>query len=114
MDEIHRTTDLVMYQTPARLPYNGRMDRECIALCDALNALPGITTFESCCGHRERPFRVWFFALSVAALEPVMHALDHQWKVLLSHVDCPYRVVFLLEGPIEPKAGDELAEYVHV
>jgi|SRR5882672_1806175 len=106
--------ELVMYQSPARMPYNGSMDRECIALCNALNSLPGIATFESCCGHDETPFLVFFFATSVAALEPILRALDHQWHVRLSHVDCPYRVVFLLQGPIKSKVGDELAEYVHV
>ena len=102
------------YQIPARMPYDGRMDPECVALCNALNALPGIQTFESCCGHGEHPFWIFFFSAKKQDLEPVLKALDHRWQVLVSHVDCPYRVVFLLEGPIDPKAGDELAEYVHV
>jgi len=106
--------ELMMYQSPARMPYDGSMDRECVALCTALNALPGIATFESCCGHSENPFRVFFFATTVAVLELLLRALDHQWHVRASHVDCPYRVVFLLEGPTNPKAGDELTEYVHV
>jgi hypothetical protein len=89
------------------------MDRECIGLCDALNELPGIKTSESCCGHGERPFQVWFFAETVTALVPIMKALDHHWRVLVTHVDLPYRIAFLLEGPNVPSAGDELAEYVH-
>jgi hypothetical protein len=42
--------------------YDGFMDDECIALCNAMNALPGITTVESCCGHGGlgSPFRIWF------------------------------------------------------
>lgn len=106
--------DLVTYQIPARMPYRGRMDRECVALCDALNALPGITTYESCCGHGERPFWVFFFAASIEALAPIHRALEHNWHIQVCHLDCPYRVTFLLEGPPDPKAGDELAEYVHV
>lgn len=93
--------------------YGDRMDPECVKVCDALNALPGIRTFESCCGHGEHPFRVWFFSAEVQQLAPVMEALDHEWRVELSHVDCPYRVVFMLEGPRAAVAGDELAEYVH-
>lgn len=107
------STEPVTYQIPARMPYDGRMDRECVSLCNALNALPGIQTFESCCGHGQRPFQVFFFGAKVQDLEPVLRGLDHQWRVELSHVDCPYRVVFLLEGPPDPKAGDELAEYFH-
>lgn len=114
MSGIPETRDLLIYQIPARLPYTGRMDRECVALCNALNALKGITTFESCCGHGDQPFLVWFFATEVQLSAPILRALDHQWRITLSHVDCPYRVAFLLEGPSNPKAGDELAEYIHV
>ncbi len=42
--------------------YDGYMDAEVIAFCDALNAIPGITTTESCCGHGRGPFKVWFRA----------------------------------------------------
>ena len=38
--------------------YDADMDPECIWLCDVLNALPGIRTFESCCGHGAHPFRI--------------------------------------------------------
>jgi len=40
--------------------YDDRMDKECVPLCDALNALPGIRTIESCCGHGQHSFRVYF------------------------------------------------------
>jgi hypothetical protein len=42
--------------------YDGFMDDECIELCNAMNALPGIETTESCCGHAgfASPFRIWF------------------------------------------------------
>lgn len=36
------------------------IDQECIKICTALNELPGIRTFESCCGHDEHGFWVWF------------------------------------------------------
>jgi len=36
------------------------MDPEVVALCDAMNALPGIRTLESCCGHGAQPLRVFF------------------------------------------------------
>jgi len=93
--------------------YNDRMDPECIALCDALNNLPGIETCASCCGHGHDPFRVWFFAAAIPDLVPISRVLDHQWRVLLTHVDLPYRIAFKLEGPPVLSAGDELAEDVY-
>ena len=33
------------------MKYDKYMDTECIALCDELNSLKGVKTFESCCGH---------------------------------------------------------------
>ena len=32
------------------------MDEQCIELCRSLNAVPGIETYESCCGHGLRPY----------------------------------------------------------
>jgi hypothetical protein len=28
-------------------------------LCEALNTLPGVRTYESCCGHGQEPYRIW-------------------------------------------------------
>ncbi len=39
-------------------------DPEVVELCNAMNALPGITTLESCCGHGKIPFRIFFHDLS--------------------------------------------------
>ena len=41
--------------------YNGLMDNECIELCDALNNLPNLQTFESCCGNLKNRYSIWFF-----------------------------------------------------
>jgi len=41
-------------------PYNEDMDSECIDLCNAMNALPNISTMESCCGHNESEFKIFF------------------------------------------------------
>lgn len=40
--------------------YDERMDKECISLCDAINAIPGLVTTESCCGHGGDKFRIFF------------------------------------------------------
>lgn len=36
------------------------MDPEVVDLCKVINALPGVITSESCCGHGETPYRIWF------------------------------------------------------
>ena len=41
------------------------LDPEIAELVGAINAIPGLTTFESCCGHDEKPVRVWFSAKGV-------------------------------------------------
>lgn len=93
------------------MKYDNRMDPECVKLCDALNALPGISTFESCCGHGQYEFRIWFFADQVQSLLPIEQSVNSwEWHIKAGHVDCPTRVIFVLEGPRDPAAGDRLAE----
>lgn len=41
------------------MKYDG-MDKECIPLCDAMNALPGIQTYCSCYGHNRTVMRISF------------------------------------------------------
>jgi len=49
-----------MKKLAANIEYDGRMDKECIDLCNAMNSLPGIETTESCCGHGASPFMIFF------------------------------------------------------
>lgn len=42
------------------MKYNGNIDKECVAICDAINQIPGLETTESCCGHGEKEFNIWF------------------------------------------------------
>jgi len=44
----------------ANVIYSGVMDPEVLGLCNALNALPGISTTESCCGHGREKFSIFF------------------------------------------------------
>ena len=81
------------------------IDRECVALCEALNCLAGIRTIESCCGHGEHPFRVWFKAENLEALPEALYYFDscHSgvwgWSVHAT-TDCGMSpVTFMVEGP---------------
>ena len=50
-----------------------KMDPECIALCEAMNKLPGIRTTESCCGHGERSYHIWFKADGLESLPKLVY-----------------------------------------
>jgi hypothetical protein len=52
------------------------MDPECVALCDAINQIPGIETVESCCGHGEETFKVWFIVENMAKFPILLYYLD--------------------------------------
>lgn len=93
------------------------IDPESIALCAALNALPGIRTTESCCGHESEPFRLWFKAHNLEALPPALYWLDRchsgydGWTVRAT-TDCAMSpVTFRVDGPPGP-AGYEQAQHI--
>jgi hypothetical protein len=100
-----------MYKPNTKPQYDDRMDPQCIPLCDAINRIHGIETFESCCGHGERKFVIFFLARSfkwLALLDycvAVCHSGVCGWQVI-SFTDCsaaPNR--FLLEGPTGDYTG---------
>jgi hypothetical protein len=84
--------------------YDGLMDAECVALCDALNHLDGIRTTESCCGHGERPYWICFVADSLEALPQLLYWFDQchtfpGWCVV-AQTDCAMSpATFRIEGP---------------
>ena len=66
------------------------LDPECLALCRALNHLPGVTTYASCCGHNRYPFQVWFTIDGLPYLGTAMCALNEcsarakDWRVVVA------------------------------
>lgn len=99
-----------------KLPEN--LDPECRALCEAMNALPGIQTVESCCGHGKGPFRIWFTASSLKALPRLVYYtvpchVGFLWRCGVT-TDCGMSpVLFLLEsvevGDVAYKEAGEIA-----
>jgi hypothetical protein len=82
------------------------MDKECVDLCNALNQLPGIYTIESCCGHGERPYHIWFKTRDLRSLPHLLYWFDgchcslYGWKTVV-RTDCAMSpVTFMIEGPI--------------
>lgn len=75
----------------ADLDYDSDMDEECIDLCNALNSIVGIETRDSCCGHGERSFQIFFLVTSWVGLFFVTRCVDkrywkygHEWTLELS------------------------------
>lgn len=85
---------------PQRQPeYKDKMDTECLALCDAMNKMPGIQTVESCCGHGEEEFRIWFMAENLESLPALLYWFDgchsgiYGWSVQVK-TDCAMSPAF--------------------
>src|SRR3990167_1196303 len=95
--------------------FQGEMDAEVVSLCRAINLIPGLRTYESCCGHGQFPFQIW---LKAESLEPLRHLaywleLCHcgfsGWRLVVT-TDCSRRpVTFRVEGPVGPE-GYQQAE----
>jgi hypothetical protein len=101
--------------------YPADMDRECIPLCDALNALPGIRTTSSCCGHGKDHHRIWFDADAIESLRPILWATRYwnvscgcMWKVEAGWANGSDVIYFCLEGPRDAsgKQAKEFATWV--
>jgi len=52
------------------------MDKECVALCDAINSIPGLSTFGSCCGHDLMSLWVGFHVDSLEYLPVLLYHID--------------------------------------
>lgn len=82
-------------------------DKEIVSLCNALNAIPFIQTFDSCSGHEKNPIMIWLRCTDYRYLYPIGRALDRRYNncrfdCLLDVGDIPGRAVaFLLESEDE-------------
>lgn len=54
------------------MEYDGKMDPQCVNLCNALNKFRGIETTESCCGHGKSKFTIFFKASDIKELSRVL------------------------------------------
>ncbi len=98
--------------------YPSKLDPECRPLFRAMNALPGIETIESCCGHEKEPFQMWFVARSLRALPRLLYFIDvchvgFNWDCRV-RTDCAMSpVVFWLQsrevGPPAYRQADKIA-----
>lgn len=80
------------------------IDPEVVPLCRALNRIPGVKTFESCCGHGKETFSVWFYTRSWGALKWIAyssagcHSGYYGWRLIAMTDCCPQPILFKLES----------------
>ena len=63
--------------------YYGRMDKEILSLCDAINDIPGVKTTSSCCGHGGTPVSITLNCYSIMNLRPLTVGLHDKWEIKL-------------------------------
>ena len=77
------------------------MDKDCVTICNILNTLPTVVTVESCCGHYEHPFWVWFHCGSIDVLTRLGRAVSKNysngdWEIVVDTSDTdPYGFFWL-------------------
>lgn len=79
------------------------VDCECVSLCNTLNRLPDVETYESCSGHGENPFSVWFKCTNIDTLSRLGRAVDKNysdgnWEIVLDTLDTRPRGCFWLRA----------------
>ena len=88
-------------------PGSTGLDEEVAELVWAMNKLPGIQTNESCAGHGDNAFRIWFIvtdyeARGLLTLSRLMswnyYGFWQHFRVVLDHRDVEPQVCFTLES----------------
>lgn len=98
------------------LPFD--MDNECIELCEKLNSLSHVETFESCCGHLKNRYMIFFWCDNFVRLAKLYRCVnrnysDGKWEILVDGSDVRPIYGFLLRS-IEPfKTTKEMMESIH-
>lgn len=79
------------------------VDCECVSICNTLNRFPDVETYESCSGHGENPFSVWFKCSNIDTLSRLGRAVsrnysDGNWEIVLDTTDTRPRGCFWLRA----------------
>lgn len=99
-DCMYDFVETTLCETPVALPSD--MDEQCVGLCNTLNVLPGVATFESCCGHNKYPFRVWFRCTNINTISRLGRCVernysDRNWRIFVDSSDINPLGVFCIE-----------------
>lgn len=68
------------------------MDKECVELCQKLNSLKGVETWESCCGHLKDLYMIFFFCNDFITLAKLARSVnrnysDGRWEIVVDDSD---------------------------
>ncbi len=104
-----------------RISVSAGVDKECVDLCQSISMVPGIRTVESCCGHGEEPYRIWFKADNQRLLPPLLWCFDgchcghYGWHIEAT-TDCGMSpVTYMIQGPVGEEAykqAEDIAELI--
>ena len=95
------------------------MDYECIELCNLLNRLPDTETFESCCGHFDHRYSVWFHCYNLEVISRLGMAVDKnyssgKWEIVVDHTDTdPFGCFWLRSCDEKFKDQDEMDDAIN-
>lgn len=83
--------------------YDEFMDAQCIGLCNKLNDLDGVYTYESCCGHNKHPYRIFFHCNNFISLGILSRCVSRNyssglWQILVDNTDTHPSYCFMLES----------------
>lgn len=98
--------------------YDGNMDKECIKLCDILNSIPSIDTFESCCGHLKDRYSIWFLCNDIITVSRLGKCVERnysngKWELLVDSTDTHPTGVFWLRSKVPFQSYDEMEKSVN-
>jgi hypothetical protein len=61
------------------MKYPKDIDPHCVHLCDAINSIPGLETYESCSGHGKDPMRIWFTVSKLHNMYVLLRSIDYRY-----------------------------------
>lgn len=101
------------------MEYPSDIDKECVAICDKINSLPGTQTIESCCGHLKDPYRIWFKCDDNYSLAIIARVFDKRYsgtnyvyhiKITTCDMKQEQMYVFCVESESPYNSNDEMNE----
>ena len=115
LQELNCDMEIKLIREVPELPAD--MDSECVSLCYTLNRFPGVETTESCSGHGERPFYIWFRCDNIDTLSRLGRAVDKRysdgnWEIVLDSCDNAPRGCFWLRSK-SVLSNDELLKSIN-
>lgn len=105
-------------QSNTNTNYDEYMDKECIQLCNKLNAIDCVETTESCCGHYKHPYMIFFNCFSFRILGRLYRCVnknysDGKWRIECCCSDVSPCYGFLLRTYEPFKTETEMMESIN-